>query len=181
MQAPRAGPCREGVHGCRVADLSYWLAASLWEIELDGEIVETRHKVVGSRGRLVRRIDGYPVALRELAEDGAWRSRDRATAVLRASGEHELADRLGASSLGELAALRRDADDSTYERCAAALAFDAARFTSRASFPEALFVAACSAGHVAAGPHGDDAAYDSVYAAERAHQSAWLIDRLQLA
>jgi hypothetical protein len=147
---------------------------------LDGQIVETRHKVVGSRGRLVRRVDDYPRALRDLAEVCAWRSRDRAITVLRGAAEHELADRLEAASLEELAALRPGADDSTYARCAAALAFDAARFTVRESLPEALFVACCSAGHIAAGPDGDQATYDSGYAAERAQQSAWLIDRLQL-
>lgn len=180
VEEPRALPCREGVHGCGAADLSYWLAASLWEIELDGEIVETRHKVVASRGRLVRRIDDYPLALGELAEDGTWRSRDRAIAVLRAAGEHDRADRLLYASLADLAALRRGADDSTFERCAEALLFDAARFTLRASLPEALFVAACSAGHQAAGADGDRASYDAGYAAERAHQSAWLVDRLAL-
>ena len=41
------------------ADLSWWLAAQLWEIELDGDVVEARHKVVARRGRLIRRLDEY--------------------------------------------------------------------------------------------------------------------------
>ena len=84
VEAAGAHPCREGVHGFRAPDVAYWLADALWEIELDGDIVDTRHKVVGSRGRLVRPIEEYPAAVRELAEVGVWRSRDRA--VERAAG-----------------------------------------------------------------------------------------------
>jgi hypothetical protein len=49
-------PCRSGVHACRPADLPYWVAHTLYEIELDGEIVESPMKVVATRGRLLRRI-----------------------------------------------------------------------------------------------------------------------------
>jgi hypothetical protein len=169
------------VHACAPADLSHWLAASLWEVELDGEVMETRHKVVGPRGRLVRRIGGYDGAVRELAEVGAWRCRDRAVAVLRAEGSADMADRFdAASTLDELAALGADADESIFAGGAAALAADAAHFALHGLPAQAPFVAACSAGHVAAGPDGDQAAYDEGYAAERALQSAWLAERLQL-
>lgn len=48
--------CRSGIHACRVRDLPYWLATELWEIELDGDVVERERKVVAPRGRLRRRI-----------------------------------------------------------------------------------------------------------------------------
>jgi len=51
--------CRSGVHACRARDLPLWLGRELYEIELDGEIVEERTKIVASRGRLTRRIDGW--------------------------------------------------------------------------------------------------------------------------
>jgi hypothetical protein len=51
--------CHSGVHACRVRDLPLWLGRELYEIELDGEILEERTKIVGSRGRLTRRIDGW--------------------------------------------------------------------------------------------------------------------------
>jgi len=51
--------CRSGVHACRFVDLAYWLGPELWEVELDGEIVEGRHKVAASRGRLVRRVQRW--------------------------------------------------------------------------------------------------------------------------
>jgi hypothetical protein len=173
-----------GVHGCAPADLSHWLAASLWEVELDGEIVQTRHKVVATRGRLVREVEGYDAAVRELAETGAWRCRDRAVSALRTEGSGELADRFSApSTLDELAALGADADadESTFAGGAAALAADAAHFALHGLPAQAPFVAACSAGHAAAGPSGDQSAYDAGYAAERTFQSAWLTERLTLA
>ena len=51
--------CRSGIHACRPADLPYWLAAGLYEIELDGPIEEHDLKIVAPRGRLLRRIDAW--------------------------------------------------------------------------------------------------------------------------
>ena len=58
-------PCRSGVHACRLAELPMWVAPVLYEIELDGTIVQQRWKVVASRGRLVRRIDVWDDKLRD--------------------------------------------------------------------------------------------------------------------
>jgi hypothetical protein len=49
-------PCRSGIHACRPTDLPYWVAPRLFEIELDGGLVEGRTKVVAPRGRLLRRL-----------------------------------------------------------------------------------------------------------------------------
>jgi hypothetical protein len=174
-------PCHEGVHACRAGDVAHWLAHSLWEVELDGEIVDSRHKVVGSRGRLVAPVREYPSAVRQLAELGAWRSRDRAVAALRAAGNDALADRFtGAGTLDELAALGAEVDDSTWVGAAAGLAADAAHFAVHGDHAQSPFVAACSAGHAAAGPDGEQGAFDAGYAAEREFQSTWLMDRLRL-
>lgn len=181
VDSTRAVACREGVHACRPRDLAHWLASSLWEVELDGEIVQSRHKVVASRGRLVRQIGAYGDAVRELAEVGARRCRDRAALALRAEGATELADRLAAaSSLEALAALGVGLDESTHASTAAALAADAAVFALRGTPAQSPFVAACGAGHARAGSAGDQAAYDIGYAEERAYQSAWLSERLGL-
>jgi hypothetical protein len=59
VDAGGADPCRIGVHACRAADLPYWLGRELWEVELDGDVVEQERKVVASRGRLTRRIDAW--------------------------------------------------------------------------------------------------------------------------
>jgi len=58
-------PCRSGVHGCRPRDLPYWIAPALYEIELEGEIVDHMLKIVAPRGRLTRRIDAWNDDTRE--------------------------------------------------------------------------------------------------------------------
>jgi hypothetical protein len=52
-------PCRSGIHACRLGDLPYWTGRVLYEIELDGDVIEHKSKVVAPRGRLLRRIDGW--------------------------------------------------------------------------------------------------------------------------
>jgi hypothetical protein len=58
-------PCRSGVHACRPADLPYWAGRDLYEVELDGAIVEHPTKVVAERGRLLRRIEAWDAGVRE--------------------------------------------------------------------------------------------------------------------
>ena len=55
----RVDPCRSGIHACRVSDLPLWIGRTLYEIELEGEVVERRAKLVASRGRLLRRIRAW--------------------------------------------------------------------------------------------------------------------------
>jgi hypothetical protein len=76
-------PCRSGIHACRLADLPLWLGREMYEVELAGEIVAERTKVVASRARLLRRIDGWDDALRAAyTRDCA----DRGHALVRAGG-----------------------------------------------------------------------------------------------
>ena len=75
LESETVRPCYSGIHACRPSDIAYWLTDELREVELDGEIVESRHKVVGTRGRILRRVAEYPVAVRELGEVSAWRTR----------------------------------------------------------------------------------------------------------
>ena len=58
-------PCRSGIHACRRADLPLWLARSLYEIELEGEVREEATKVVAPRGRLLRRVDAWDASTRD--------------------------------------------------------------------------------------------------------------------
>jgi hypothetical protein len=51
--------CRSGVHACRVRDLPVWLGDELWEIELDGDVIEQERKLVAPRGRLNRRLEEW--------------------------------------------------------------------------------------------------------------------------
>ena len=55
----RVDPCRSGVHACRPGDLPLWVGRAMYEVELDGEVVEDHTKLIAPRGRLVRRIDAW--------------------------------------------------------------------------------------------------------------------------
>jgi len=59
VEASSVDPCLAGIHACRVEHLPMWLAAELWEIDLDGDVVEQERKLVAQRGRLARRIDAW--------------------------------------------------------------------------------------------------------------------------
>lgn len=59
VDAGRVDPCRGGIHACRLGDLPIWMNKELWEIELDGEVVEQTRKVVAGRGRLSRRVESW--------------------------------------------------------------------------------------------------------------------------
>ena len=59
LEAEAVDLCRAGVHACRVSDLPYWLRPELWQVELDGGIVEGVVTVAAPRGRLVRREEAW--------------------------------------------------------------------------------------------------------------------------
>ena len=78
VEAEAVAACRQGIHACRVQHLPIWLDAELWEIELDGEVVEGERKLVAPRGRLTQRIDGWTPALaHEFGRFCARRTRER--------------------------------------------------------------------------------------------------------
>jgi hypothetical protein len=180
LDAGAAVPCHDGLHACRADDVSRWIAAAMWHVELDGDVADTAHKVVATRGRLIGPVEGYDDAMRELRELSAWRCRDRAVSAL---GEAGARDRDALAAVGTLDELATWAvgDDSTFAGRAAALAADCAHFALHGTHAQAPFVAACSAGHVAAGAPGDQDAFDAGYEQERAFQSEWLTRRLWLA
>ena len=64
VEAP-VEPCRSGFHACRPSDLPFWVARSLYEIELDGDVVAQRTKLVAGRARLLRRVDAWDDTLRD--------------------------------------------------------------------------------------------------------------------
>ena len=78
VEAASVRQCGGGVHACRAHQLPYWLGPELWDIELDGDIVEHERKVVASRGRLVRRREEWtPSLLDAFAADLVQRTRRR--------------------------------------------------------------------------------------------------------
>lgn len=48
-----------GVHGCRLEDLPYWVGEVCWRIELGGAIVECERTVVASRGHLLEPVQAW--------------------------------------------------------------------------------------------------------------------------
>jgi hypothetical protein len=76
-------PCRSGIHACRAEDLPYWAGRALYEIELDGPIVEEATKVVATRGRLLRRVEAWDDATRE---EYTRMCADRGIELVRAAG-----------------------------------------------------------------------------------------------
>jgi hypothetical protein len=78
VEAEETAPCRYGIHACRANDLPLWLDSELWEIELDGAIVEAERKLVARRGRLTRRIEQWtPELATEFGRFCARRTRER--------------------------------------------------------------------------------------------------------
>jgi hypothetical protein len=58
-------PCRSGIHACRPEHLPLWAGQVLYEVELDGQIVDDRTKVIAGRARLTRRIDAWEESVRD--------------------------------------------------------------------------------------------------------------------
>ncbi len=64
VEAP-VEPCRSGIHACRPSDLPFWVARSLYEIELDGDVLAQGTKLVAPRARLLRRVEAWDNELRD--------------------------------------------------------------------------------------------------------------------
>jgi hypothetical protein len=184
VEAHSVQPCHSGIHACEPGDLAYWLGAELWEIELDGEIERSHHKVVARRGRLVRRIDSWTDGIGiEFPKWCAWRARDRAAEVLTGIGFDAWAERFRAADafrqVSRTANAAVDAlGDTSVGGAASALAGDAARLVDWLAI--GAFIAACAAGHAARRDNGTEADYAAAFAEERRVQSAWMAAELQL-
>jgi len=166
--------CRRGVHACRPSDLPWWLAEELWEIELDGPVQSEEHKIVAPAGRLGAQIEAWtPACAQEYADACAWRAQGRAVEALARAGHGYQAQQLAAcSTLDEvLVAARQLADDVPETRISLTIAGDGAVRALTGAPPTSAYIAA----HAAMRLDGAGG-----YAAERAWQSRWLVERLGL-
>jgi hypothetical protein len=167
-------PCWRGIHACRTHDLPWWLNEELWEIELDAPVRFDEHKVVAPAGRLVSRVNAWtPGCAQAYAEACAWRAGDRAAQALARAGHAQAARKLaGCETLDRLLAVtRRVAMDLTDTRINLMIAGDGA-FRALSGAPSTSAYIAAHAANRLDGAAG--------YAAERAWQSQWLVDRLGL-
>lgn len=171
--------CRSGIHACRPEHLAYWLLPELWEIDLDGDLVETELKIVAQRGRLAHRVDAWDDAVRhDLGEECVRRTARYAVLELRELGLAREAERLeGARTVDELAETAVELSGTVSGGDAADLAAyvgDAHEYARIGHVSGAAFIAA----H-AADLH-DPVGVTDPFAAERAEQSRWLGERLEL-
>lgn len=75
----RPALCVNGVHACTPAQLPPWLGRDLWEVELDGDIVDEGTALVATRARLVRPVSAWDEsAWSRFAADCAARAAERA-------------------------------------------------------------------------------------------------------
>ena len=58
-------PCRSGIHACAPEHLPLWAGPVLYEVELDGDVVDDRTKLIAPRARLTRRIEAWDEAVRD--------------------------------------------------------------------------------------------------------------------
>jgi mRNA-degrading endonuclease toxin of MazEF toxin-antitoxin module len=166
-------PCRAGVHGCLAADLPWWIHEELWIAEFDQPVTVAGRKVVSSRARLVRRVDGWDEQTsRTFAEACARRARDHAAEALDRAGD--------AASAGELRAcetpqrvrdIARTLEPREAARISVIMAADGARRAITGSTATAAYIAA----HAARQVGGATAMH-----AERRWQADWLALHLGL-
>jgi hypothetical protein len=166
--------CRQGIHACRISDLPWWLADELWEIELDGQVQLDEHKIFAPAGRLRSQIEGWTRACAlDYAAACAWRGHGRAVQALVRTGRTSAADELTPlTTLEDVRDVtRRLANAMSDMKIILTVVGDGAATALAGDAPASAYIAAHAAKRVD-GVEG--------YAAERAWQSEWLVDRLAL-
>jgi hypothetical protein len=183
VDTPEVVACRAGVHAARPADLAWWINEELWEVELDGAIVDAGTKLVAPRGRLRRRIDEWAgAAAAEFTRAVVFRARDAAlslggaTAELAALRDGDTVEAVQAAAVAGLAAL----EEGTDGHVAVGLVADTAHFAGE-HICHGPFISACAAAHAASASSGRRDDWRAGLVAERAWQSAWIARRLALA
>jgi hypothetical protein len=167
-------PCRSGIHACRTSDLPWWLGEELWVVELQGNVRLEEHKIVARAGRLRARVERWtPARAQEYAEACAWRVRNRSVQALARAGHPDAADEVARSAtLDDLLVLaRRLAAELPESRISLTITGDGAFRALTGAAPTSAYIAAHAALRVDGPP---------AYAAERAWQAQWLVDRLGL-
>ena len=188
-----------GVHAVGTAWMLDWLDDELWEIELDGEIIDEDGLLVAARGRLLRRVSDWDAeAAAALAHSCVLAVRDAAAESLEASGAAadaaELGDLTDHASLGAFVAKAAPAPGSPLAFLGDCVLLASGRRPEgeperpggeQQASPAAIaanlgYVAAAAVGVIAMGAGGQAEAFGSSFARERGRQHAWLTERLQL-
>lgn len=183
VEARSTAPCLEGIHACRPHQLPYWVAAELWEMELDGEVTDSGDKLVARRGRLLRPVDAWMAGEADaFARDCTFQVRDLAVEVLTASGHATEAEQLaGCPGMVEVRATAASVAERTDGLAALVTGYasDAAGFAVDGVPAFAAHIAALAAGDAEAGERRIDLRAPA-YLAERTRQGNWMVEHLGL-
>lgn len=195
-------PCLNGIHACAKERLVEWLDDELWEIELDGDVLEADGELIASGGRLIGRLEAWneeaarafadncidnTVAL--AADSLAQAGRDVEAEALLASRSDPRAHMnvlqlVGSSDDEQPSSVLFLADVARLERGGRPeLAVEAPSAEAGGPTPAALaanlsYVCAHITAQLA--EEQSAGAYNQVFERERLRQAAWLADRLQL-
>jgi hypothetical protein len=195
-------PCLNGVHACPQERLVEWLDDELWQIELDGPVVEADGDLIARAGRLIRRLEGWDD---ECAQAFVRQCVDNTVALAAASmaraGREFEAEALTASHSqpdGELKVLELARKLEEEQATSVLLLADVTRL-ERGGRPEhdkeapsaydggpTPAALAANLGYVCAlivarlAEQESAGAHDDTFARERLRQSAWLAEQLQL-
>ena len=195
-------PCLTGIHACAKARLVEWLDDELWEIELDGPVLEAEGELIAPAGRLIRRLEGWndeaarafiencidnTVALtaeslaragREVEAEALIASRSQPGAelnIFQLARTREAEQTSPALFLADVARLERGGRPELADEAPAA---DAGGPTPAALAANLSYVCA----HITAQLAEQESvgAYDESFAREKRRQAKWLTERLQL-
>jgi hypothetical protein len=169
-------PGRE-VFACRLDDLPWWIAAELWQVELEPPIRALETQVAAAAGRLVRQVTAWDASAR-LAYGAACatRARDLAAEALRRDGRPDEADALlQARTMLELSRVARGFAGDARTRLSSNLAGFVAESSFRASEGHGAAAANITANAAVLAAGDPDA-----FSRERQWQARWLVTRLDL-
>ena len=163
-----------GIHACRSQDLSWWIDAELWRVELDGAVGERATQIEARRGRLLDRIDQWNDEARAaFGLDCVFQARDLSVSALRTLGHAGIAGRLAeATTLPQLLEIARSLQaPSGFAGEMFGYAHDAAAaYTARSNAAEASFIASVAT----AAARGDPSGFDE----ERRRESRWIAEHV---
>jgi len=163
------------IHGCRPADLPYWIDSELWRVELSDPARPVRHEVQAERARLLGRIDAWgPASRRDFTLQCALRTAGYAAEALREEGfESEARTLSSCETLDDFAAAAEALGRKPLpDRCRQLLGYcgDAAVWSRIGNARCVPYIASIAAADL----RKDPAALEE----ERAWQARWLCGRL---
>lgn len=187
VQPPLAA-CRNGIHVSAVRDLPYWLNDELWEVEVEGEVIDHERKRIVERARLRTPVRWWPGFGFDLADACLMRLVNLTSAELVLVGHDGLPLQAGNADLARVVKAELTRDDARLSVAARALLrylSDALEFRAdtesgpAAAARHVSFVVAYAADHATRRPGQRLPAGKTPFHDERDRQAAWFATRLE--